>query len=37
MGKLAAFGQAMGGMTTSDEIVKGAMASYVFETLEIAT
>lgn len=37
MGKMAAFGQAMGGMTTSDEIVKGAMASYVFENLEIAT
>ncbi|APP80754.1 ferritin-like domain-containing protein [Xanthomonas hortorum pv. vitians] len=37
MGKMAAFGQAMGGMTTSDEIVKGAMAGYVFENLEIAT
>ncbi|AMV03138.1 ferritin-like domain-containing protein [Xanthomonas citri] len=37
MGKMAAFGQAMGGMTTSDEIVKGAMASYVFENLEVAT
>ncbi|NID03410.1 ferritin-like domain-containing protein [Luteibacter jiangsuensis] len=36
MGKVAAFGQAAGGMVNSDEIVKGAMASYVFENLEIA-
>jgi len=36
-GKLAAFGQAMGGMTVSDEVVKGAMAGYVFENLEIAS
>lgn len=36
-GKLAAFGQAMGGMTASDEVVKGAMAGYVFENLEIAS
>jgi len=36
-GKLAAFGQAVGGMTTSDEVVKGAMAGYVFENLEIAS
>lgn len=36
MGKAAAFGQAAGGMVNSDEIVKGAMASYVFENLEIA-
>jgi ferritin-like metal-binding protein YciE len=36
MGKAAAFGQAAGGMANSDEIVKGAMASYVFENLEIA-
>ncbi|MBN6150197.1 ferritin-like domain-containing protein [Xanthomonas sp. AmX2] len=37
MGKVAAFGQAVGGMANSDEIVKGAMASYVFENLEIAS
>jgi len=36
-GKLAAFGQAVGGMTVSDEVVKGAMAGYVFENLEIAS
>jgi len=37
MGRLAAFGQAVGGSVASDEVVKGAMAGYVFETLEIAT
>lgn len=36
-GKLAAFGQGLGGMTASDEVVKGAMAGYVFENLEIAS
>jgi len=36
-GKLMAFGQAIGGMTASDEVVKGAMAGYVFENIEIAT
>jgi ferritin-like metal-binding protein YciE len=36
-GKLAAFGQAVGGMTVSDEVVKGAMAGYVFENVEIAS
>jgi len=36
-GKLMAFGQAVGGMTVSDEVVKGAMAGYVFENLEIAS
>ena len=36
-GKLAAFGQAVGGMAASDEVVKGAMAGYVFENIEIAT
>ena len=35
-GKLMAFGQAMGGMTMSDEVVKGAMSGYVFENVEIA-
>ncbi len=37
MGKVAAFGQAFGGMFASDEIVKGAMAGYVFEHMEIAS
>lgn len=37
MGKMAAMGQAVGGMTASDEIVKGAMAGYVFECFEIAS
>ena len=32
-----AFGQAVGGMAVSDEVIKGAMAGYVFENLEIAT
>jgi len=35
--KLMAFGQAMGGMTVSDEVVKGAISGYVFENLEIAS
>jgi ferritin-like metal-binding protein YciE len=35
--KLMAFGQAVGGMAVSDEVVKGAMAGYVFENIEIAT
>jgi ferritin-like metal-binding protein YciE len=37
MGKMMAFGQAAGGMVNSDEIIKGSIASYVFENLEIAT
>ncbi|MEH6564245.1 MAG: DUF892 family protein [Halopseudomonas sp.] len=36
-GKLMAFGQAMGGMMMTDEVVKGAMSGYVFENLEIAS
>jgi ferritin-like metal-binding protein YciE len=36
-GRLMAFGQGIGGMMTSDEIVKGAMAGYVFENMEIAS
>ncbi|MEN5139366.1 ferritin-like domain-containing protein [Pseudomonas juntendi] len=36
-GKLMAFGQAVGGMAMSDEVVKGAMAGYVFENVEIAS
>lgn len=37
LGKMAAMGQAVGGMTASDEVVKGAMAGYVFECFEIAS
>lgn len=36
-GKAMAFGQAVGGMLFPDEVVKGAIAGYVFENLEIAT
>jgi ferritin-like metal-binding protein YciE len=36
MSKLIAFGQAMGGMMTPDEVVKGAIAGYVFEHFEVA-
>ncbi|WAJ35492.1 ferritin-like domain-containing protein [Pseudomonas sp. GOM7] len=35
--KVMAFGQAMAGMTVSDEVVKGAMSGYVFENMEIAS
>ncbi|CDN55604.1 PF05974 domain protein [Neorhizobium galegae bv. officinalis bv. officinalis str. HAMBI 1141] len=35
--KLAAKAQGVGGMLTSDEVVKGAMASYAFEHMEIAS
>lgn len=37
MGTMAAMGQGLAGMFASDEIVKGAMASYVFEHMEIAS
>lgn len=37
MGKMAATGQAVGGMFTSDEVVKGAISGYVFENAEIAS
>lgn len=36
MGKVAAMGQAVGGMFASDEVVKGAISGYVFEQFEIA-
>lgn len=36
-GKLMAFGQAVGGSLMSDEVIKGAMAGYVFENVEIAS
>jgi len=35
-GKFMAFGQGLSGMFVSDEIIKGAMASYTFEQMEIA-
>lgn len=34
--KMMAFGQSMGGMAASDEIVKGSISGYVFEQFEIA-
>lgn len=37
LGKLAAVGQAVGGMFASDEVVKGTLASYTFEHMEIAS
>ncbi|HDR2161356.1 TPA: ferritin-like domain-containing protein [Enterobacter cancerogenus] len=36
MSKMAAFGQSVGGMFPSDEIVKGAISGYVFEQFESA-
>lgn len=36
MGKMGAMGQAMGGMFTSDEVVKGAIANCAFEQFEVA-
>jgi len=36
-GRIAAFGQAVGGMTVTDEVVKGAMSGYVFEQTEVAS
>jgi ferritin-like metal-binding protein YciE len=35
--RMAAFGQAIGGMAASDEVVKGGIAGYVFENMEIAS
>lgn len=35
--KLTAFGQAMGGMLASDEVMKGSLTSYAFEHFEIAS
>lgn len=32
-----AFGQVLGGPMMSDEVIKGAIAGYVFENVEIAT
>jgi len=36
MSKMTAFGQSVGGMFASDEVVKGAISGYVFEQFEIA-
>lgn len=36
MSKMVAFGQSIGGMFPSDEIVKGSISGYVFEQFEIA-
>lgn len=36
LGKVAASGQALSGLFASDEVVKGAMASYTFEHMEVA-
>ncbi|WOD14690.1 DUF892 family protein [Paraburkholderia kirstenboschensis] len=36
-GRIAAFGQAVGGMRMTDEVVKGAMSGYVFEQTEVAS
>lgn len=36
LGKAAALGQALSGMFADDEVVKGTMASYTFEQMEIA-
>ncbi|WOD14006.1 ferritin-like domain-containing protein [Paraburkholderia kirstenboschensis] len=35
-GEMVAFGQAVSGMTMTDEVVKGAMSEYMFEHTEIA-
>lgn len=36
MGKMTAFGQGLGGMFASDEVIKGSLASYAFEQMEVA-
>ncbi len=37
VGRVTALGQAMSGMFVSDEVVKGSLASYTFEHMEIAS
>jgi ferritin-like metal-binding protein YciE len=37
VGKMAAFAQSLSGMFTSDEVVKGTLASFAFENMEIAS
>lgn len=36
-GRMVAFGQGMAGMLVEDEVVKGALASYAFEQMEIGS
>ncbi|SDH79685.1 ferritin-like domain-containing protein [Bosea robiniae] len=36
MGRFAAMGQGLGGAVMDDEVIKGSMASYTFEHMEIA-
>ncbi len=36
LGKFAAMGQGLGGAVMDDEVIKGSMASYTFEHMEIA-
>lgn len=36
MGKMTAMGQAMSGVFADDEVVKGTMAAYAFEEMEVA-
>ncbi|WP_349617446.1 ferritin-like domain-containing protein [Azotobacter salinestris] len=35
--KIVAFGQGLSGVVMPDEVIKGAMSSYVFENMEIAS
>jgi ferritin-like metal-binding protein YciE len=37
MGKMVAFGQGLSGLFADDEVIKGALASYTFEQMEIAS
>jgi ferritin-like metal-binding protein YciE len=36
-GKIVAFGQTVSGMFVEDEVVKGAMSTYIFEHMEISS
>jgi len=37
MGKMVAFGQGLSGLFVDDEVIKGSLASYTFEQMEIAS
>jgi ferritin-like metal-binding protein YciE len=37
MGKMVAFGQGLSGLFVDDEVIKGTLASYTFEHMEIAS
>jgi ferritin-like metal-binding protein YciE len=37
MGKMVAFGQGLSGLFVDDEVIKGGLASYTFEQMEIAS